>query len=284
MGHHSSLAGGPVFGVHYRRSNPRNWDSLLVEVDIRKFFDTLDHAHLRALLRQRIRDGVLLRLIEKWLKAGVLEGGQLTHPSAGTPQGGVISPLLANVYLHYVRDVWFEREVKPRLRGRAFLIRYADDFIMGFACEADARRLLEVLPKRFGRYGLTLHPDKTRMVSLDPGPILSTGEPSCPQRVPFDVAEDDQEGVVFLDGESLEASRPHMACGRWMRTGWNGFRHILARFFTSHSDCPPKKILHGITRLSKRAIKVALVLDGCADGDGRKIPCGCRKSVRASAR
>jgi len=92
LGHHSSLAGGPVFGVHYRRSNPRNWDSLLVEVDIRKFFDTLDHAHLRALLRQRIRDGVLLRLIEKWLKAGVLEGGQLTHPSAGTPQGGVITP------------------------------------------------------------------------------------------------------------------------------------------------------------------------------------------------
>ena len=121
----------------------------LLEVDIRKFFDTLDHAHLRALLRQRVRDGVLLRLIDKWLKAGVLEDGNVTYPEAGTPQGGVISPLLANVYLHYVLDVWFEQEVKPRLKGRAFLVRYADDFVMGFACEEDARRVLEVLPKRF---------------------------------------------------------------------------------------------------------------------------------------
>ena len=136
----------------------------LVEVDIRKFFDTLDHAHLRAFLRQRVRDGVLLRLIDKWLKAGVLEGGELTYPEAGTPQGGVISPLLANVYLHYVLDVWFEQEVKPRLKGRAFLVRYADDFVMGFACEEDARRVLDVLPKRFGKYGLTIHPDKTRLV------------------------------------------------------------------------------------------------------------------------
>jgi RNA-directed DNA polymerase len=136
----------------------------VLEVDIRKFFDNLDHAHLRELLRHRIRDGVLLHLIGKWLKAGVLEDGSLTFPEAGTPQGGVVSPLLANVYLHYVLDVWFEREVKPRLKGRAFLIRYADDFVMGFACEEDARRVLAVLPKRFGKYGLALHPDKTRLV------------------------------------------------------------------------------------------------------------------------
>jgi RNA-directed DNA polymerase len=138
----------------------------LVEVDIRKYFDTLDHAHLRALLRRRVQDGVLLRLIDKWLKAGVLEEGELTYPEAGTPQGGVISPLLANVYLHYVLDVWFEQEVKPRLKGRAFLVRYADDFVMGFACEEDARRVLDVLPKRFGKYGLTIHPDKTRLVAF----------------------------------------------------------------------------------------------------------------------
>jgi RNA-directed DNA polymerase len=138
----------------------------VVEVDIRKFFDTLDHAQLRALLQQRVRDGVLLRLISKWLHAGVLEDGCLSYPSEGTPQGGVISPLLANVYLHYVLDVWFEHEVKPRLKGRAFLIRYADDFVMGFACEEDARRVLEVLPKRFGKYGLALHPDKTRLVAF----------------------------------------------------------------------------------------------------------------------
>lgn len=136
----------------------------VLEVDIRKFFDTLDHAQLRALLRQRVRDGVLLRLISKWLHAGVLEEGCLSYPESGTPQGGVISPLLANVYLHYVLDVWFEQEVKPRLKGRAFLIRYADDFVMGFTCEEDARKVQEVLPKRFGKYGLTIHPDKTRLV------------------------------------------------------------------------------------------------------------------------
>jgi RNA-directed DNA polymerase len=140
----------------------------VLEVDIRKFFDTLDHAHLRDLLRQRIRDGVLLRLIGKWLNAGVLDAGNLTFPDQGSPQGGVISPLLANIYLHYVLDVWFEQEVQPRLKGRAFLIRYADDFVIGFTCEEDARRVLDVLPKRFGRYGLTIHPDKTRLLAFQP--------------------------------------------------------------------------------------------------------------------
>jgi group II intron reverse transcriptase/maturase len=136
----------------------------IVEVDIQKFFDTLEHAQLRGLLRRRVRDGVVLRLIGKWLQAGVLEDGSRMVPEAGTPQGGVISPLLANVYLHYVLDVWFQRDVQPRLRGRSFLVRYADDFVMGFAREEDARRVLAVLPKRFGKYGLTLHPDKTRLV------------------------------------------------------------------------------------------------------------------------
>ena len=123
----------------------------VIELDVERFFDTLDKAQLRAFVRRRVRDGVVLRLIGKWLNAGVLEDGEISYPEEGTPQGGVVSPLLANVYLHYVLDVWFERDVKPCLRGRAFLIRYADDFIMGFACEEDARRVLEVLPKRFGK-------------------------------------------------------------------------------------------------------------------------------------
>jgi RNA-directed DNA polymerase len=127
-------------------------------------FDTLDHAHLREFLQIRVRDGVLKRLIGKWLKAGVLESGNIRYPDAGSPQGGVISPLLANVFLHYVLDTWFRREVQPRLRGRAHLIRYADDFVILFRHEEDARRAMEVLPKRFGKYGLTLHPDKTRLV------------------------------------------------------------------------------------------------------------------------
>jgi group II intron reverse transcriptase/maturase len=136
----------------------------VLEVDIKSFFDTLDHGHLRAFLDQRVRDGVLRRMIDKWLKAGVLEEGKLSYPDAGSPQGGVISPLLANVYLHEVLDRWFEEEVKPRLRGPAFVVRYADDFVIVFALEGDARRVHEVLPKRFGRFGLTVHPVKTRLV------------------------------------------------------------------------------------------------------------------------
>jgi group II intron reverse transcriptase/maturase len=136
----------------------------ILEVDIRKFFDTLDHAHLRRFLQKRVRDGVLKRLIGKWLKAGVMEEGSVSYPEAGSPQGGVVSPILANVYLHYVLDTWFEEEVKPRLRGRACLVRYADDFVIGFTREDDARRVMDVLPKRFGKYGLAIHPEKTRLV------------------------------------------------------------------------------------------------------------------------
>lgn len=136
----------------------------VLDADIRKYFDTLDHAHLREILAKRMRDGVIKRLIGKWLNAGVMDKGCLLHPEAGTPQGGVVSPMLSNIYLHEVLDVWFERDVKPRLHGRAFLVRYADDFIMGFELEEDARRVQAVLPKRFEKYGLALHPDKTRLV------------------------------------------------------------------------------------------------------------------------
>jgi RNA-directed DNA polymerase len=138
----------------------------LLEVDIRKFFDSVDHVHLRNILDHRIGDGVIRRLIGKWLNAGVLEGLELSHPQAGTPQGGVISPLLANVYLHEVLDTWFERDVRPRMKGRVFLVRYADDFVIGIEEEEDARVLMDVLPKRFGKYGLTLHPDKTRLIDF----------------------------------------------------------------------------------------------------------------------
>jgi group II intron reverse transcriptase/maturase len=136
----------------------------VLEVDIQKFFDNLDHGHLRTFLRLRVRDGVLLRLIDKWLKAGVLEQGSVSRPDSGTPQGGVISPLLSNVFLHYVLDLWFEREVRPRVRRDAFLIRFADDFAIGFRDERDAHRVMEVLPKRLGKYGLTVHPTKTKLV------------------------------------------------------------------------------------------------------------------------
>src|SRR3954471_10383775 len=121
----------------------------VLEIDIRKFFDAMDHRHLHAILRQRVRDGVLLRPIGKWLNAGVLEDGGVTHPETGSPQGWVVSPVLANAYLHEVLDTWFEETVKPRLKGRAYLIRYADDAVLVFEQEGDARRVQEVLPKRF---------------------------------------------------------------------------------------------------------------------------------------
>jgi RNA-directed DNA polymerase len=104
----------------------------VLEVDIRKFFDNLDHGHLRKFLQHRVRDGVLLRLIGKWLNAGVAEDGSVSYPDVGSPQGGVVSPLLSNIFLHYVLDLWFEEEVRPRLKSRAFLIRFADDFVIGF--------------------------------------------------------------------------------------------------------------------------------------------------------
>lgn len=138
----------------------------IIEVDIRRFFDELDHAKLREVLSRRVRDGVVLRLVGKWLNAGVLEAGELSYPEAGTPQGGVISPILSNIFLHEVLDLWFERTVKPRLHGRAHLVRYADDVTIVFSSEADARRVMAALPKRFGKYGLTLHPEKTKLIEF----------------------------------------------------------------------------------------------------------------------
>jgi RNA-directed DNA polymerase len=138
----------------------------VLEIDIEKFFDRLDHAKLREILHERVRDGVVLRLIGKWLNAGVLEDGVQMTPEAGTPQGGVISPILANIYLHAVLDPWFEHEVKPRLASTVVLVRYADDAVLLFANGEDARRVLAVLPKRLAKYGLTLHPTKTRLTTF----------------------------------------------------------------------------------------------------------------------
>ena len=144
----------------------------VLEADISSFFDTLDHKILRSFLDQRVRDGVIRKMIDKWLKARVLEDGQLRRTGDGTPQGGVISPLLANIYLHEVLDRWFVEQVLPRMRGPAHLIRYADDFVIVFADESDARRVMEALAKRFGKYGLALHPRKTRLIDC--------GRPSGP--------------------------------------------------------------------------------------------------------
>jgi RNA-directed DNA polymerase len=138
----------------------------ILEVDLRKFFDTLDHSHLRELVGRRIRDGVVRRLIGKWLKAGVMEDGNISYPDSGSPQGGCISPILANVYLHYVLDMWFEETVKPQLPGSAKLIRFADDFVIVFSSRDAAFQVMEMLPERFSDFGLSVHPDKTRLVDF----------------------------------------------------------------------------------------------------------------------
>ncbi|OGV74086.1 MAG: group II intron reverse transcriptase/maturase, partial [Lentisphaerae bacterium RIFOXYA12_64_32] len=136
----------------------------VLDVDVQSFYDSLAHGKLQEMFRQRVVDGVVVRLIGKWLHAGVLEEGSVVQPEAGTPQGGVISPLLANIYLHEVVDQWWVREVLPRMRGGAKLIRYADDLVMVFEERQDAQRVQAALAKRFERYALTLHPEKTRLV------------------------------------------------------------------------------------------------------------------------
>jgi group II intron reverse transcriptase/maturase len=139
----------------------------ILDVDIRKYFDTIEHRQVQEMLRQRVNDGVITKLIGKWLNAGVQEKGQLSYPEFGSPQGGVISPLLSNIYLHHVMDVWFEMVVKPRMLGKVFMVRFADDIIVGFSDKQDAIRVLEVLPRRFGKFGLTVHPEKTRLVPFN---------------------------------------------------------------------------------------------------------------------
>ena len=140
----------------------------VVEVDVRKYFDSIPRTQLREVLARRVNDGVVRKLIDKWLNAGVLEAGQVHYPNTGTPQGGVVSPITSNVFLHHVIDEWFSRQVQPRLRGPSTLVRFCDDFVMLFAHKDDAQRVLAVLGKRLGKFGLELHAEKTRLVDFRP--------------------------------------------------------------------------------------------------------------------
>jgi RNA-directed DNA polymerase len=147
----------------------------ILKVDMQSYFDTIDHHHLRRMLDQRVRDGVIRRTIDKWLNAGVLEQGRVTHPDAGVPQGSGVAPILANVFLHVILEAWFEQGVKPRLDGEATLYRFADDVVILCAAERDAQRLMTVLPKRLATYGLTLHPTKTRLIRFTRPPYAPQG-------------------------------------------------------------------------------------------------------------
>ena len=140
-----------------------NW---VLDADIRRFFDSVDHEWLLRMVAHRVADPRILRLIRGWLRAGVLEGNEWSETVEGTPQGAGISPLLANVFLHYVLDLWVHQWRKRHARGRVVIVRYADDFVMGFQYEADARKMLADLRERLAAFGLTLHEDKTRLIEF----------------------------------------------------------------------------------------------------------------------
>ena len=139
----------------------------IIDADMQNYFGSIDHQCLRDLLDQRIKDGVIRKMIDKWLKAGVMEKGMVEYPEEGTPQGSSISPLISNIYLHYVLDAWFIEQIQPLLKGESFIIRFVDDFLLGFNRKEDAERVMKVLPKRLGRYGLKPHPQKTKLVDLE---------------------------------------------------------------------------------------------------------------------
>ena len=146
-------------------TRPVNW---VLDVDIRGFFDSLDHGWLMKFVQHRVADPRVLRLIQKWLNAGVLDQGALTKAQVGTPQGGSASPLLANIYLHYVFDLWVQRWRRKHARGEVIVVRYADDIAMGFQVRSDAQRFRAELGERFARFGLQLHPEKTRLLEFGP--------------------------------------------------------------------------------------------------------------------
>jgi group II intron reverse transcriptase/maturase len=144
-------------------TRPTSW---ILELDITAYFDSIVRGQLMEMIEKRIRDGSVLQLIRKWIQVGVIDESRLLVSETGTGQGQTISPLLANIYLHYVLDEWFEHEVKPRLKGAAHEIRFADDAVLCFQYRGDAEKVMEVLPKRFAKYGLALHPEKTRLVGF----------------------------------------------------------------------------------------------------------------------
>ena len=160
--------------------------SYVLEGDICGYFDAIVRGLLIEMVEKRVSDGQVLRLIGKWINVGVIEDGRLQVMETGTGQGQIISPLLANIYLHYVLDEWFEEVVKPRLKGEAYEIRYADDFILCFQFREDAERVLGVLTRRFEKFGLTLHPEKTRLIEFGRYALTKSEQPGGQKPATFD--------------------------------------------------------------------------------------------------
>ena len=160
--------------------------SFVLEADICSYFDNIVRSQLMEMIEKRVSDGSILRLIRKWITIGVIDEGRLLVTETGTGQGQVISPLLANIYLHYVLDEWFQEVVKPRLKGEAYEIRYADDFILCFQFREDAEKVVEVLHQRFAKYGLQLHPVKTRLIEFGPDALTKSEQPGGKKPATFD--------------------------------------------------------------------------------------------------
>lgn len=241
----------------------------IIDVDIRSFFDTLNHGKLREILDRRVRDGVVRRMIGKWLNAGVMEERTLSYRQDGTPQGGIISPLLSNIFLHEVLDTWFMHTVKARLKGRAFLVRYADDLVMGFECEEDARKVYQVLPKRLERYGLCLHSEKTQLI-----PFACPREGACVKGKQTEPGTFDFLGFTHYWGKSQRGRyvvkrktaakrirRSLKAINQWLRVQrhqkikeqWKGLKQKLHGHYayygmTGNGQCL-KQFLTEVTRL-----------------------------------
>lgn len=202
----------------------------VVEADIQGFFDHMDHDRLLEMLALRIDDRAFLNLIRKWLKAGILEtDGQILHPGAGTPQGGIVSPVLANVYLHHALDLWFEATVKVHCRGEAILCRYADDYVCAFRYRGDAERFYRVLPKRLDKYGLEVAPEKTRMLRF------SRFRPSMSRRFTFLGFElywfPDRKGIPRVMRRT--ARRKLQGACRWIKAWVRASRHLCGREFVA---------------------------------------------------
>ena len=234
------------YGFRPRRS-PHNaleqvWQSLtsirgglVIDMDISAFFDSLSHAELRTFLDRRVRDGVIRRMIDKWLKAGISEDGKLRFPTEGTPQGGVVSPILANIFLHHVLDEWFVDVVQPRMRGRTSLARFADDAIIACEREDDLQRIMQVLSKRFARFGLSLHPDKTKVISFQRPPYKKPRKDDDPDDRPgtFDFLgfthfwARSQKGNWVIKRKTMKGrlSRGIVSIGEWCRDN----RHLSVK-------------------------------------------------------
>jgi len=185
----------------------------IVEADIRAFFDNVDHEWIVRMLEERIDDRALIWLIKKWLKAGVLDtDGQVIHPVTGTPQGGNISPILSNVYLHYVLDLWFHKVIKKQCRGEACLIRFADDFVSAFQYREDAERFYRMLGERLGKFKLEMSEEKTRIIPF-------------PRHRPSGKYRFDFLGFEFYWGKD-RSGKPHLK----RRTSRKKLRSSIKRF------------------------------------------------------